>query len=281
MENKSIIQLNVREILEDIELQLVNIGVYNKPILESEDFGFYHKETYRELITKGETYTLVNIDGVKSQQEYKGTIKSFNYFRHHQVYDSYGNKVYSPFGNITFSRVCHAETLTIFKDIFDHSLKMDLPLRFCGRLIMARRDLALYVLSLVFPEHIGYILKDDVPDEVVDKNPLVILMYNVIRIIENIVTNSELSPHEIYAFVYKEGFIYLESLGDYRIIEWEMIQDYIQDKIGSDTSREYKNTFGNMNPLEFLCDTSPKYVEYLVSEMVDKKQRQIWCKLIN
>lgn len=123
MGNKSIIQLNIREILEDIELQLVNIGVYDKPILENEDFGFYHKETYRELITKGETYTLVNIDGVKSRQEYKGNIKSFNYFRHHQVYDNYDNKVYSPFGNVTFSRICHPETLTIFKDIFDSFIK--------------------------------------------------------------------------------------------------------------------------------------------------------------
>lgn len=48
MENEEIISLNVREILEDVEQQLVKIGIYSKPVFETEDFGF----TISQLIKK-------------------------------------------------------------------------------------------------------------------------------------------------------------------------------------------------------------------------------------
>lgn len=278
MENEEIISLNVREILEDVEQQLVKIGIYTKPVFETEDFGFFNKRTYIPVIHVGKTYQLIDIDGKESVEEYKGTVKSFNYFRSRKIKDPETRVwVYSPFdSNITTSRICSDQTLCLLNTVLDYVIKANLPKRFGGERLYRMHDITEEVISNVFPIQYQSLIQNGLERKDFNTNPLFVLVYNLFKLVESIVTVSKLKKLDLYAFSYINGFIFLKSLGDYRIIEWEMLQRGACDIEEAETG----NTCGEVDPVHVLLEVSDTYVENMVSHQLEMEERILSAKLV-
>ena len=278
MENEEIISLNVREILEDVEQQLVKIVIYSKPVFETEDFGFFNKRTYLPVVHVGKTYQLVDIDGKESVEEYKGTVKSFNYFRSRKVKDLETRTwVYTPFdSNITTARICHEETLCLLNVVLDYVIKENLPKRFGGERLYRMHDITEEVISNTFPMEYQSLIQNGLERKDFSTNPLFVLVYNLFRLIENIVKASKLKKLDVYAFTYINGFIFLKSLGDYRIIEWEMLQRGACEEVEDETG----DTCGEIDPVHVLLGVSDTYVENMVIHQLEMEERILAAKLV-
>ena len=258
MENEEIISLNVREILEDVEQQLVKIGIYSKPVFETEDFGFYDKSTYQEIIVPGNTYLVEDIDGACAELIYKNSIKMFNTFRSKQVKDiKTKNVVYTPFNSMVFARICHVETLALVKEVIDYVLRRDLPKRFGGVEFFRMNDATEEIVSTVFPLQYRVLVQDGLERKDFSTNPLFVLVYNLLRLVEGIVIASKLNKQDVYVSSFTNGFIYIKSLGDYRIIEWEMMQQLACETEEAETGR----ACDEVDLVHVLLDVSDIYVE--------------------
>lgn len=276
MENEEIISLNVREILEDVEQQLVKIGIYSKPVFETEDFGFYNWATYEEVIVPGVTYLVDDIDGSRAELIYKKSIKMFNMFRSHQVRDVKTKKViYSPFYSIVFARICHAETLALVKEVIDYVLRRDLPKRFGGTEFYRTNDFIEEIVSVIFPQQYRVLIQDGLERKDFSTNTLFVLVYNLIKLIEDIVITSKLSRQDVYVSSFTNGFIYIKSLGDYRIIEWEMIHQLACETEEDETGRPC----GEVDPVRVLLDVSDIYVERMVESQREAAEGVLRAKL--
>lgn len=276
MENEEIISLNVREILEDVEQQLVKIGIYSKPVFETEDFGFYNWATYGEVIVPGVTYLVDDIDGSRAELIYKKSIKMFNMFRSHQVRDVKTKKViYSPFCSIVFARICHAETLALVKEVIDYVLRRDLPKRFGGAEFYRTNDFIEEIVSVIFPQQYRVLIQDGLERKDFSTNTLFVLVYNLIKLIEDIVITSKLSRQDVYVSSFTNGFIYIKSLGDYRIIEWEMIHQLACETEEDETGRPC----GEVDPVRVLLDVSDIYVERMVESQREAAEGVLRAKL--
>lgn len=261
MENEEIISLNVREILEDVEQQLVKIGIYSKPVFETEDYGFYNWATYREIIIPGNTYLLEDIDGSCAEITYKKSIKAFNTFRKCQVKDIKTKEViYTPFSNAVFARICHAETLALVKEVVDYVLRRDLPKRFGGMEFYRMHDVIEEIVSIIFPLHYQVLIQDGLERKDFSTNPLFVLAYNLLKLVEDIIITSKLNKQDVYVSTFTNGFIYIKSLGDYRIIEWEMMHQFACETEEAETGR----ACSEVDPVRVLLDVSDIYVENVV-----------------
>lgn len=276
MKNEEIISLNVREILEDVEQQLVKIGIYSKPVLETDDYGFYIESTYKEIIVPGNTYLVEDIDGACAELIYKKSIKMFNMFRSHKVRDiKTKNVVYTPFDSIVFARICHAETLALVKEVIDYVLRRDLPKRFGGVEFYRTNDFIEEIVSVIFPHQYRVLIQDGLERKDFSTNPLFVLVYNLIKLIEDIVITSKLSRQDVYVSSFINGFIYIKSLGDYRIIEWEMIHQIACETEENETGR----ACSEVDPVRVLLDVSDIYVERMVENQRQAAEGVLRAKL--
>lgn len=276
MENEEIISLNVREILEDVEQQLVKIGIYSKPVFETEDFGFYNWATYREIIEPDTTYLLEDIDGSCAEIVYKKSIKVFNTFRKCQVKDIKTKEViYTPFSNAVFARICHAETLALVKEVVDYVLRRDLPKRFGGIEFYRMHDVVEEIVSSIFPLQYQVLIQDGLERKDFSTNPLFVLVYNLLKLIEGIVITSKLNKQDVYVSSFTNGFIYIKSLGDYRIIEWEMIHQFVCETEEAETGR----ACSEVDPVRVLLDVSDIYVKNVVENRRQMEERALAAKL--
>lgn len=276
MKNEEIISLNVREILEDVEQQLVKIGIYSKPVFETNDYGFYIESTYKEIIVPGNTYLVEDIDGACAELIYKKSIKMFNMFRSHKVRDiKTKNVVYTPFDSIVFARICHAETLALAKEVIDYVLRRDLPKRFGGVEFYRTNDFIEEIVSVIFPHQYRVLIQDGLERKDFSTNPLFVLVYNLIKLIEDIVITSKLSRQDVYVSSFINGFIYIKSLGDYRIIEWEMIHQFACETEENETGR----ACGEVDPVRVLLDVSDIYVERMVENQRQAAEGVLRAKL--
>ena len=267
MENEEIISLNVREILEDVEQQLVKIGIYSKPVFETEDYGFYDNSTYQEEIVPGNTYLVKDINGSYTELTYKKTIKMFNIFRSCQVKDIKTKEIiYNPFSSTVFARICHAETLALVKEVIDYVLKRDLPKRFGGTEFCRVHDSVEEIVSIVFPQQYLVLNQDGLERKDFSTNPLFVLVYNLLKLIDDIVITSKSNKQDVYVTSFKNGFIYIKSLGDYRIIEWEMLQQFVCENIEAVSGR----ACDEVDLIHVLLNVSDIYVENVV-----EKRRQM------
>lgn len=278
MENEEIISLNVREILEDVEQQLVKIGIYSKPVFETEDFGFYNKHTYLPVIHVGKTYQLIDIDGKETVEEYKGTAKSFNYFRSRKVKDPETRTwVYSPFeSTITTSRICNDRTLCLVNIVLDYVIKAHLPKRFGGIELNKLYGTVEEIIINVFPLHYKSLIQDGFERKDFSTNPLFVLIYNLFKLIENVVNTSKLKKLDVYVFTYVEGFVFLKSLGDFRIIEWEMLHSYACEEEEAESGR----ACSDVDPVCVLAGVSDTYVEKVVEHQCEREERALAAKLV-
>ena len=278
MENEEIISLNVREILEDVEQQLVKIGIYSKPVFETEDFGFYNKYTYLPIIQVGKTYQLIDIDGKETVEEYKGTAKSFNYFRSRKVKDPETRTwVYSPFDStITTSRICSDQTLCLVNTVLDYVIKAYLPKRFGGIELNKLYSIVEETIINVFPLQYKALTQDGLARKDFGTNPLFVLIYNLFKLIENIVKISKLKKLDVYVFTYVEGFIFLKSLGDFRIIEWEMLHSYACEQEEAESGR----ACSDVDPVCVLAGVSDTYVEKVIGHQCEMEERALAAKLV-
>lgn len=278
MENEEIISLNVREILEDVEQQLVKIGIYSKPVFETEDYGFYNKYTYLPIIHVGKTYQLIDIDGKETVEEYKGTAKSFNYFRSRKVKDPETRTwVYSPFDStITTSRICNDQTLSLLSTVLDYVIKAYLPKRFGGIELNRLHGTVEEIIINVFPLQYKVLTQDGLTRKDFGTNPLFVLVYNLFKLVENIVKTSKLKKLDVYVFTYVEGFIFLKSLGDFRIIEWEMLHSYACEQEEAESGR----ACSDVDPVCVLAGVSDTYVEKVVEHQCEREERALAAKLV-
>lgn len=278
MENEEIISLNVREILEDVEQQLVKIGIYSKPVFETEDYGFYNKYTYLPIIHVGKTYQLIDIDGKETVEEYKGTAKSFNYFRSRKVKDPETRTwVYSPFDStITTSRICNDQTLCLLSTVLDYVIKAYLPKRFGGIELNRLHGTVEEIIINVFPLQYKVLTQDGLTRKDFGTNPLFVLVYNLFKLVENIVKTSKLKKLDVYVFTYAEGFIFLKSLGDFRIIEWEMLHSYACEQEEAESGR----ACSDVDPVCVLAGVSDTYVEKVVEHQCEMEERALAAKLV-
>lgn len=276
MENEEIISLNVREILEDVEQQLVKIGIYSKPVFETEDFGFYDKSTYQEIIVPDTTYLIEDIDGSCAELTYKKSIKLFNTFRKCQVKDIKTKEViYTPFISAIFARICHSETLTLVKEVIDYVLRRDLPKRFGGVEFYRVNDSIEEIVSIVFPLQYQVLIQDGLERKDFSTNPLFVLVYNLLKLIEDIVITSKLNKQNVYITSFANGFIYIKSLGDYRIIEWEMLQQFACETEEAETGR----ACDEVDLVHVLLDVSDIYVENVVENRRQMAEGVLRAKL--
>lgn len=276
MKNEEIISLNVREILEDVEQQLVKIGIYSKPVFETEDFGFYAKSTYQEIIVPGNTYLVEDIDGACAELIYKNSIKMFNTFRSKQVKDiKTKNVVYTPFSSTVFARICHAETLALVKEVVDYVLRRDLPKRFGGVEFFRMHDAIEEIVSTVFPLQYRVLIQDGLERKDFSTNPLFVLVYNLLKLIEDIVIASKLNKQDVYVSSFTNGFIYIKSLGDYRIIEWEMMQQLACEAEEAETGR----ACNEVDLVHVLLDVSDIYVERIIESKRQMAEGVLCSKL--
>ncbi len=276
MENEEIISLNVREILEDVEQQLVKIGIYFKPVFETEDYGFYNWATYREIIIPGNTYLLEDIDGSCAEITYKKSIKAFNTFRKCQVKDIKTKEViHTPFSNAVFARICHAETLALVKEVVDYVLRRDLPKRFGGMEFYRMHDVVEEIVSSIFPLHYQVLIQDGLERKDFSTNPLFVLVYNLLKLVEDIIITSKLNKQDVYVSTFTNGFIYIKSLGDYRIIEWEMMHQFACETEEAETGR----ACSEVDPVRVLLDVSDIYVENVVESRRQMEERALAAKL--
>lgn len=276
MENEEIISLNVREILEDVEQQLVKIGIYSKPVFETEDYGFYNWATYREIIIPGNTYLLEDIDGSCAEITYKKSIKAFNTFRKCQVKDIKTKEViYTPFSNAVFARICHAETLALVKEVVDYVLRRDLPKRFGGMEFYRMHDVVEEIVNSIFPLHYQVLIQDGLERKDFSTNPLFVLVYNLLKLVEDIIITSKLNKQDVYVSTFTNGFIYIKSLGDYRIIEWEMMHQFACETEEAETGR----ACSEVDPVRVLLDVSDIYVENVVESRRQMEERALAAKL--
>lgn len=276
MENEEIISLNVREILEDVEQQLVKIGIYSKPVFETEDFGFYDKSTYQEIIVPGNTYLVEDIDGACAELIYKNSIKMFNTFRSKQVKDiKTKNVVYTPFSSTVFARICHVETLALVKEVVDYVLRRDLPKRFGGVEFFRMHDAIEEIVSTVFPLQYQVLVQDGLERKDFSTNPLFVLVYNLLKLIEGIVIASKLNKQDVYVSSFTNGFIYIKSLGDYRIIEWEMMQQLACETEEAETGR----ACDEVDLVHVLLDVSDIYVERTIENKRQMAEGVLRAKL--
>ncbi len=276
MENEEIISLNVREILEDVEQQLVKIGIYSKPVFETEDFGFYDKSTYQEVIVPGVTYLVDDIDGSRAELIYKKSIKMFNMFKSHRVRDiKTKNVVYTPFDSIVFARICHAETLALIKEVVDYVLRRNLPKRFGGVEFCRIHDSIEEIVSVVFPLRYQVLIQDGLERKDFSTNPLFVLVYNLIKLIGDIVITSKLSRQDVYVSSFTNGFIYIKSLGDYRIIEWEMMQQLACEAEEAVTGR----ACNEIDLVHVLLNVSDIYVERTIESKRQAAEGVLRAKL--
>lgn len=263
MENEEIISLNVREILEDVEQQLVKIGIYSKPVFETEDFGFYDKSTYQEIIVPDTTYLVEDIDGSCAELTYKKSIKLFNTFRKCQVKDIKTKEViYTPFISAIFARICHAETLALVKEVIEYVLRRDLPKRFGGVEFYRVHDSIEEIVSSIFPLHYQVLIQDGLERKDFSTNPLFVLVFNLLKLVEGIITTSKLNKQNVYVTSFANGFIYIKSLGDYRIIEWEMLQQFTCENVEAVSGR----ACDEVDLIHVLLDVSDIYVENVVEK---------------
>lgn len=277
MENEEIISLNVREILEDVEQQLAKIGIYSKPVFETEDFGFYNWATYREIIIPGITYLLEDIDGSCAEITYKKSIKSFNTFRKCQVKDIKTKEVvYTPFSNAVFARICHAETLALVKEVVDYVLRRDLPKRFGGMEFYRMHDVVEEIVSSIFPLHYQVLIQDGLERKDFSTNPLFVLVYNLLKLVEDIVITSKLNKQDVYVSTFTNGFIYIKSLGDFRIIEWEMLHSYACEQEEAESGR----ACSDVDPVCVLAGVSDTYVEKVIGHQCEMEERALAAKLV-
>lgn len=278
MENEEIISLNVREILEDVEQQLVKIGIYSKPVFETEDYGFYNKYTYLPIIQVGKTYQLIDIDGKETVEEYKGTAKSFNYFRSRKVKDPETRTwVYSPFDStITTSRICSDQTLCLVNTVLDYVIKAYLPKRFGGIELNKLYSTVEETIINVFPLQYKALTQDGLARKDFGTNPLFVLVYNLFKLIENIIKVSKLKKLDVYVFTYVEGFIFLKSLGDFRIIEWEMLHSYACEQEEAESGR----ACSDVDPVCVLAGVSDTYVEKVIGYQCEMEERALAAKLV-
>lgn len=278
MENEEIISLNVREILEDVEQQLVKIGIYSKPVFETEDYGFYNKYTYLPIIQVGKTYQLIDIDGKETVEEYKGTAKSFNYFRSRKVKDPETRTwVYSPFDStITTSRICSDQTLCLVNTVLDYVIKAYLPKRFGGIELNKLYSTVEETIINVFPLQYKALTQDGLARKDFGTNPLFVLVYNLFKLIENIIKVSKLKKLDVYIFTYVEGFIFLKSLGDFRIIEWEMLHSYACEQEEVESGR----ACSDVDPVCVLAGVSDTYVEKVIGHQCEMEERALAAKLV-
>lgn len=278
MENEEIISLNVREILEDVEQQLVKIGIYSKPVFETEDFGFYNKHSYLPIIHVGKTYQLIDIDGKESVEEYKGTLKSFNYFRSRKVKDLETRTwVYSPFdSSITTSRICNDQSLCLVNTVLDYVIKAHLPKRFGGMELNKLYSTVEEIIVDVFPLQYKALTQDGLERKDFGTNPLFVLVYNLFKLIESIIKTSKLKKLDVYVFTYVEGFIFLKSLGDFRIIEWEMLHSYACEAEESETGR----ACSEVDPVCVLAGVSDTYVEKIVEHQCVMEEKALAARLV-
>lgn len=278
MENEEIISLNVREILEDVEQQLVKIGIYSKPVFETEDYGFYNKYTYLPIIQVGKTYQLIDIDGKETVEEYKGTAKSFNYFRSRKVKDPETRTwVYSPFDStITTSRICSDQTLCLVNTVLDYVIKAYLPKRFGGIELNKLYSTVEETIINVFPLQYKALTQDGLARKDFGTNPLFVLVYNLFKLIENIIKVSKLKKLDVYVFTYVEGFIFLKSLGDFRIIEWEMLHSYACEQEEAESGR----ACSDVDPVCVLAGVSDIYVEKVIGHQCEMEERALEAKLV-
>lgn len=277
MENEEIISLNVREILEDVEQQLVKIGIYSKPVFETEDFGFYDKSTYQEIIVPDSTYLVEDIDGSCAEITYKKSIKIFNTFRKCQVKDIKTKEViYTPFISAIFARICHAETLALVKEVVDYVLRRDLPKRFGGTKFYRVHDSVEEIVSTVFPLHYQVLIQDGLERKDFSTNPLFVLVYNLLKLIEGIVIASKLNKQNVYVTSFTNGFLYIKSLGDYRIIEWEMLQQFACETEEAETGR----ACDEVDLVHVLLDVSDIYVENVVENRKQMAEGVLRAKLV-
>lgn len=278
MENEEIISLNVREILEDVEQQLVKIGICSKPVFETEDYGFYNKYTYLPIIQVGKTYQLIDIDGKETVEEYKGTAKSFNYFRSRKVKDPETRTwVYSPFvSTITTSRICSDQTLCLVNTVLDYVIKAYLPKRFGGVELNKLYSTVEETIINVFPLQYKALTQDGLARKDFGTNPLFVLVYNLFKLIENIIKVSKLKKLDVYVFTYVEGFIFLKSLGDFRIIEWEMLHSYACEQEEAESGR----ACSDVDPVCVLAGVSDTYVEKVIGRQCEMEERALAAKLV-
>lgn len=278
MESEEIISLNVREILEDVEQQLVKIGIYSKPVFETEDYGFYNKYTYLPIIQVGKTYQLIDIDGKETVEEYKGTAKSFNYFRSRKVKDPETRTwVYSPFDStITTSRICSDQTLCLVNTVLDYVIKAYLPKRFGGIELNKLYSTVEETIINVFPLQYKALTQDGLARKDFGTNPLFVLVYNLFKLIENIIKVSKLKKLDVYVFTYVEGFIFLKSLGDFRIIEWEMLHSYACEQEEAESGR----ACSDVDPVCVLAGVSDIYVEKVIGHQCEMEERALAAKLV-
>lgn len=276
MENEEIISLNVREILEDVEQQLVKIGIYTKPVFETEDFGFYDKSTYQEIIVPGITYLIEDIDGSCAEITYKKSIKVFNTFRKCQVKDIKTKEVvYTPFISAIFARICHAETLALVKEVIDYVLRRDLPKRFGGVEFYRVHDSIEEIVSTVFPLQYQVLIQDGLERKDFSTNPLFVLVYNLLKLVEGIIITSKFNKQNVYVSTFTNGFIYIKSLGDYRIIEWEMLQQFACESEEAETGR----ACDEVDLVHVLLDVSDIYVENVVENRRQMAEGVLRAKL--
>lgn len=277
MENEEIISLNAREILEDVEQQLVKIGIYSKPVFETEDYGFYNWATYREIIIPGNTYLLEDIDGSCAEITYKKSIKAFNTFRKCQVKDIKTKEViYTPFSNAVFARICHAETLALVKEVVDYVLRRDLPKRFGGMEFYRMHDVVEEIVSSIFPLHYQVLIQDGLERKDFSTNPLFVLVYNLLKLVEDIIITSKLNKQDVYVSTFTNGFIYIKSLGDYRIIEWEMMHQFACETEEAETGR----ACSEVDPVRVLAGVSDIYVEKVIGHQCETEERALAVKLV-
>lgn len=277
MENEEIISLNVREILEDVEHQLVKIGIYSKPVFETEDYGFYQSNTYKELIKPGVTYLVEDIDGSCTELTYKKSIKMFNMFRSHRVRNTiFKNIVYKPFDNVVFARICHEETLTLVKEVIDTVLKANLPKRFGGVNLYKMHDITENIVQFVFPAQYKVLMQDGLERKDLSTNPLFVLVYNLIKLIEGIIKTSKLKMLDVYVTSFEKGFIYIKSLGDFRIIEWEMLHKFACEEQETASG----SACSEIDIAHVLLDVSDTYVENIVYDMREREEKALAARLI-
>lgn len=277
MENEEIISLNVREILEDVEQQLVKIGIYSKPVLETEDFGFYQSNTYKELVKPGVTYLVEDIDGSCAELVYKKSIKMFNTFRSHRVKDPLVKKIiYRPFSNTVFARICREETLTLVKEVIDTVLRANLPKRFGGTDLYRMYDLTESIIQYAFPNQYKALTQDGLERKDFSTNPLFVLVYNLIKLIEGIVKTSKLKKLDVYVTTFDKGFIYIKSLGDFRIIEWEMLHQFACETEEAESGQ----ACSEVDPVYALLDVSDTYVENTVYDLRAREERELSARLV-
>ena len=277
MENEEIISLNVREILEDVEQQLVKIGIYSKPVFETEDFGFYHSGTYKELIKPGTSYLVDDIDGSRAELVYKKSIKMFNTFRTNQVRNPITKEIiYTPFGSTVYARICHEETLALVKEIIDIVLRANLPKRFGGVDLSRMCDTTEEIIRIVFPLQYQVLNQDGLERKDFSNNPLFVLVYNLIKLIEGIIKTSKLKKLDVYVASFSNGFIYIKSLGDFRIIEWEILHQFACETEEAESGR----ACSEVDPVSVLLDVSNIYVESVVENQRTREEEVLYAKLV-